>query len=626
MTVRLEKLAVELVANGQKFNAELAKSQGNAERWGRGITRAIGVGTGAMIAAGTAATALTVKTIRLADEIAKNSKAAGVSAETYQSWEFAASQAGVSNDKFSVSLERATKRIGEAARGFGGAKKTLDDYNISVFDSRGNIRSTEDVIREFSDRLKGMETAAERTAAVTALFGREGIRMGLVFGQGADTLKEFEDRARDLGLVIDRGVLEKAEEANDQLDIMNRIIKARLISSMSQLFPTVISIGNSFASATPKLLEFSDALLNLVFNTDKAQIAGAIRNAKDGIKFQQAALRQVDEALVAVGDDEFTRKRLERARKNILGEIDERRQLIEQKHQQLAKFEVDARKRSADLIDQESLRLGGDDTGLNTNLRGGGDIKGKTFEELQADAAQDSYARRFTALSEFTASYLDKSQEILDRDLELNEKRIEAEHALRDAKISIAEDIFGTLGNLAKEDSKAQRVLFAAQKASSLAKSIIALQEAIAKANSLGFPENIPAIASATAIGASAISTIRGVSLSGVAHGGLKSVPREGTYLLDQGERVVSPRQNRDLEDFMRSGRGGDVIVQLIQAPGSDSRFDVQRSEGANGQPIVRIEEIRDQVRRVVGEDISSGRGIAGAFEQMYGVRRRGAA
>jgi len=54
----------------------------------------------------------------------------------------------------------------------------------------------------------------------------------------------------------------------------------------------------------------------------------------------------------------------------------------------------------------------------------------------------------------------------------------------------------------------------------------------------------------------------------GIAHGGLTNVPTESTYLLDRGERVLSPNQNKDLTDFMSAkkgggGGGGDVNVSF---------------------------------------------------------------
>lgn len=62
-------------------------------------------------------------------------------------------------------------------------------------------------------------------------------------------------------------------------------------------------------------------------------------------------------------------------------------------------------------------------------------------------------------------------------------------------------------------------------------------------------------LAYTTAVGAfSAIGQV-----GGVAHGGLDFVPRESTFLLDKGERVLSPRQNKDFTSFLDEddNRGG---------------------------------------------------------------------
>jgi hypothetical protein len=51
------------------------------------------------------------------------------------------------------------------------------------------------------------------------------------------------------------------------------------------------------------------------------------------------------------------------------------------------------------------------------------------------------------------------------------------------------------------------------------------------------------------------------------AHGGLTNVPQESTYLLDKGERVLSPRQNTDLTEALENGglssTKGPIILQL---------------------------------------------------------------
>jgi hypothetical protein len=626
LTKKLEKLAVDLVANGEKFKRELAASQGSAERWGQNVKAAVAKGSGALLAAGVATAALTVKTAKLADEIAKNIKASGLGAETYQSWEFAASQAGVSNDKFSVSIERATKRIGEAARGYGGAKKTLDDYNISVFDARGNLRTTEDVLREFADRLSDIDSQAERTAAVTALFGREGIRMGLVFQQGSEALLEFEQRARDLGLVIDRDILQNAEAVVDELDIMERVIKARLISAMGELFPTVISIGNAFAASTPKLIEFTDAFLNLVTNSERAQISNAINAAQERIKFQRLAISQIEAAQAAAGEDQRTQARLAAAKVNAEKELAFFTQQIESQHKKLRQLEIDERKRTADLIDAEGLAIGG-----GGGLSAGGD--GSSALTLQRQAAlhtqslMDKEAREIAATEQRNQRLLDLSRQHTEQVLAEEESRaqriLQIEEDLHQNKFNIAQDAAFLIGSLAEDGSGIQKAAFVFEKILAIARirvnTELAAVRALAELGPVAGPPAAAAIraqgiASQVLVGATAVA-----GLSGQAHSGLTNVPNEGTYLLQRGERVVQPKQNEDLSRFLASQSVGTINVQYIEAQGSNTSKTFTQQKGPDGLPLLVIKE---QIRQVFAEDMSSGRGMAGALERAYRVQR----
>lgn len=92
-------------------------------------------------------------------------------------------------------------------------------------------------------------------------------------------------------------------------------------------------------------------------------------------------------------------------------------------------------------------------------------------------------------------------------------------------------------------------------------------------------PELAPFVAAAAtgvmlagAAGAAVTGTTAGAAIAGVAHGGIDNVPAESTYLLNKGERVLSPRQNRDLTDFMdrSQNNGGVVIRELNIMPGAN--------------------------------------------------------
>lgn len=101
---------------------------------------------------------------------------------------------------------------------------------------------------------------------------------------------------------------------------------------------------------------------------------------------------------------------------------------------------------------------------------------------------------------------------------------------------------------------------------------MIAVPEAIinayrAASNALAdvrpYPLNIVAAAAALAQGFVQVANIRSVA-SGIAHGGMEYVPKEQTYLLDRGERVLSPRQNEDLTAFLEGQASGGVTIESL--------------------------------------------------------------
>lgn len=71
------------------------------------------------------------------------------------------------------------------------------------------------------------------------------------------------------------------------------------------------------------------------------------------------------------------------------------------------------------------------------------------------------------------------------------------------------------------------------------------------------------AAATGAAAYSTAIGTMKGVSLVGMAHDGIDNVPKEGTWLLQKGERVLSPSQNKDFSNLI-SGSNVSNSPQII--------------------------------------------------------------
>lgn len=115
------------------------------------------------------------------------------------------------------------------------------------------------------------------------------------------------------------------------------------------------------------------------------------------------------------------------------------------------------------------------------------------------------------------------------------------------------------------EQSGAFKAMFLAQQmfamGSALISTHLAATQVAADATIPFFGAKIAASKAMLAMGYANVGLIAGQTIAGMAHDGIDNIPKEGTWLLDKGERVVDSRTNADLKDYLAKGggSGGDV-------------------------------------------------------------------
>ena len=87
--------------------------------------------------------------------------------------------------KLGEAAGEAQKRIADAAQGTGEAKKSFDRLGISVTDAKGDIRATDDVIREYIDAVHDIESPTQQAAEMTAMFGGAGRELNAALGDAS---------------------------------------------------------------------------------------------------------------------------------------------------------------------------------------------------------------------------------------------------------------------------------------------------------------------------------------------------------------------------------------------------------------------------------------------------------
>lgn len=118
------------------------------------------------------------------------------------------------------------------------------------------------------------------------------------------------------------------------------------------------------------------------------------------------------------------------------------------------------------------------------------------------------------------------------------------------------------------EQSGAFKAMFLAQQmfamGSALISTHLAATQVAADATIPFFGAKISASKAMLAMGYANVGMIAAQTIQGMAHDGIDNIPKEGTWLLDKGERVVDSRTNSDLKDYLANGGGsggGDVKI-----------------------------------------------------------------
>ncbi|MWP48526.1 MULTISPECIES: tape measure protein [unclassified Gilliamella] len=164
-----------------------------------------------------------------------------------------------------------------------------------------------------------------------------------------------------------------------------------------------------------------------------------------------------------------------------------------------------------------------------------------------------------------------KQQEYADAIVKIEEtmqqKQKDIQSAYTLATIGTFSSLTGSIADMFKEtageSSAAYKAMFVASKAAAIAQAIISTEVAADKA--LEFDPTGVMSGITRGLGYASVGMIAAQTISGMAHSGIDNIPKEGTWLLDKGERVVDARTNADLKDFLQTSNksGGNITVNV---------------------------------------------------------------
>lgn len=254
--------------------------RGNLKRLGDESNRlqALLAGLGVTLSAG-GFVAFVKGAIDSADQLNKLSQKIGVSVEALSTLRFAAELSDVSLETLQKGIKTLSQTIVEANTGIGDGVRVFDALGISVKNTDGTLKSSEQVLLEVADVFATLEDGTVKTTLAVKLFGKAGQDMIPLLNQGKAGIEQLRLEAERLGLKLDTETARSAETFNDNLAALKASASSLAISLSRDFLPELTNITNAMrlaaneASVLKALWVGLGGIGNLIFNGTEIQQA-----------------------------------------------------------------------------------------------------------------------------------------------------------------------------------------------------------------------------------------------------------------------------------------------------------------------------------------------------------------
>jgi hypothetical protein len=264
-------LRVALGIDSAQFDTGATKAEKRAEQLGariasslRGPIDAASSLRGALGALGGVAalgglTALAQRSLDYASSLGEVAQQLGVTTKDLQTYRYAATQVGISQEEMDKGLAKLTVTMGQAREGVAKPKAAFKELaDILGKDVLKNAATAGDAIPLIAEALSKVEDPAKRAAIEVALFGKTGQKLDTLLAGGAGAVNQLRDAAADLGLVLSEDQIANADQTADKLAELKQVLEANIAGAVANNATAIYD----FVTALEKLISKIPVALN----------------------------------------------------------------------------------------------------------------------------------------------------------------------------------------------------------------------------------------------------------------------------------------------------------------------------------------------------------------------------
>jgi len=186
----------------------------NVAKVGAGL--ALGLVAGA-VGAVTGLGALLLKTAATSDELVETAEKIGITTTRLQELNYIADQTGTGVDTIQGSMARMTRSLEAAQKAGTPAADAFKQLGVSVTDSNGQLRDSQDIFFDAITALGGVGNETDRDILAMQLFGKSAQELNPLINLGADGMKAMSDQAHALGAVMGEETVTGMADLNDKI-------------------------------------------------------------------------------------------------------------------------------------------------------------------------------------------------------------------------------------------------------------------------------------------------------------------------------------------------------------------------------------------------------------------------
>lgn len=264
------RLNYKITADATAFERGMSKA--------KAAVKSLAVGFGAMSAVAAGVGVAVKKALDVADNLAKTSRAVGVSVTLLQALRHSATLAGGSTERLDAAMLRFTKRLGELKGGMGSLYSVLKKTNPEVAQMLADAENSDQALEILFQALLNTKSGAEQMALAAAAVGRDFAATLIEMAKNANgSTENIRADFAKLGRALSEGQVRAAEAANDALQKLSDTFSISLTGALVDFAPRITAVANWLREGIPKAVQFAARAFDFLQGIVEGTAANALK-------------------------------------------------------------------------------------------------------------------------------------------------------------------------------------------------------------------------------------------------------------------------------------------------------------------------------------------------------------